>query len=382
MDRAHYPPLAFAGLRVRGFRSLRDVDLELPRITVLIGANGSGKSNLLSFLRMVALSRTGGLRRFVGEAGGASALLHYGSKRTSQIEFELRFSGAGRGDCAYSASLGLAAPDSLVYLDERITAIDPVSGERRESSLGVGHTESKLGDAAGDPAATTARDINAAIGRTSFFHFHDTSASSRLRANARAEDDLYLRSDGSNLAAYLRTLATGTSDGARAAWKRIGLLVRRIAPFVDRLAPAPVSNGAPDAAAIRLDWVDDQGELFGPHHLSDGTLRAVALITALAQPTDRLPAFISIDEPELGLHPAGLALFAELVRAASVRSKILLATQSPALLDHFEPEEVVVTERHAGASEFRRLDATSLREWLDQYRLSELFDKNVLGGRP
>lgn len=133
---------------------------------------------------------------------------------------------------------------------------------------------------------------------------------------------------------------------------------------------------------MRLDWIDDQDERFGAHQLSDGTLRAIALITALAQPTEKLPKFISIDEPELGLHPAAIRLLAELVRSVSRHTQVLFATQSTAFLDYFDPEEIVVVERHAGASTFARLNANVLHSWLEDYSLSEVFDKGVIGGQP
>jgi predicted ATPase len=143
-----------------------------------------------------------------------------------------------------------------------------------------------------------------------------------------------------------------------------------------------VNPAAGDESAVRLDWVDERDQVFGPHQLSDGTLRCIALFTALAQPVETLPSFLTIDEPELGLHPAALHLLAGLVRSTSAHCQILLATQSPALLDLFEPHEIVVTERKDGSTELRRLDPNALATWLEDYSLSELYDKNVLGGRP
>jgi predicted ATPase len=199
---------------------------------------------------------------------------------------------------------------------------------------------------------------------------------------SRQEDTRFLRSDGSNLAAYLRALELGETASDHAAWVRITGLVRQVAPFIKSLQPRLVVPHAPTVSAVQLDWTDERDEIFGAHHLSDGTLRALALITALAQPAERLPAFISIDEPELGLHPAAIAVLASLMRSVSSRCQVLLATQSPALLDFFEPEEVVVVERSQGATTFQRLDPQALEKWREDYTLSQLYDMNVLGGRP
>ena len=365
-------------LRIRGLGSIQEVDFRPGQLTVLIGANGSGKSNVLRTLQLAPLLRTQSLQRFVGEAGGAAALLHYGPKKTKVMEFDLEFS-QGKRKNSYRARLGHAAGDTLIYLDEVIGYDD---GEHEESdsletSLGVGHRESKLKDARSDDP--TARAVNDWLSQLTFFHFHDTSMTSALRTNARTDDDKFLRSDGSNLAAYLLMLAESEDEAYGKAWRRINRFVRKVAPGVKDLAPTCTTK---DGRYVRLDWIDDQDERFGAHQLSDGSLRAIALITALAQPSERLPRFISIDEPELGLHPAAITLIAELARSVSHRTQVLFATQSTVFLDHFQPHEVLVTERTDGATHLKTLETEDLNDWLEEYTLSEIFDKGLIGGRP
>ena len=374
-------PKAITRIQVQGFRSLKSIDLEPGRITVLIGANGSGKSNLLSVLRMVPLLRTQSLRRFVAESGGASALLHYGSSATQEFGLRIEFT-ENTGFYAYSAKLGYTSGDTLHFDEEGIEGRPLGDHEPLTESLGAGHIESRLDEAARGLASTDLKVVRAWLSGMSFFHFHDTSRTSPLRQNARQSEDQYLRSDGSNLAAYLFILANSDATDDIAAWKRIGMLVRRVAPYIKRLVPERVDPSHPERSALRLRWIDENDHRFDVSDLSDGTLRALALITALSQPVNRLPRFLSIDEPELGLHPAALGLVADLVRSVSSRCQVLLATQSPALLDHFEPGEVVVAERQSGETSLRRLDAARLASWLEDYSLSELFDKNILGGRP
>jgi predicted ATPase len=366
-------------IHVQGFRSLRKVDLRPGRLTVLIGPNGSGKSNVLSLLRMISLirTRTQSLRNFVGEAGGASALLHYGPKVTQQIAARLEFSQEG-GENAYDIKLGYAASDALIFRDELVEYRTGATVPFVPVSLGMGHSESRLETDASEPGHTS-KTVRWWLSRMEFFHFHNTSP---LRHSDSSQDTLFLRSDGSNLAAYLRVLELGKTDNDRAAWARITGLIRQIAPFIKSLQPRLVVPHAPTASAVHLDWTDERDEIFGSHHLSDGTLRALALITALAQPAESLPAFISIDEPELGLHPAAIAVLASLMRSVSSRCQLLLATQSPALLDFFEPEEVVVVEREDCATTLRRLDPKALEKWREDYALSQLYNMNVLGGRP
>ncbi len=363
-------------IRATGLGSWSSLALSPGRLTVLIGPNGAGKSHLLRALKLLALMRTGSLQRFVAESGGASALLHYGPKRTPALSLSIEFVQNSQRN-RYEAELGYSAGDRLVYLGESVGYQSNSQAPMKMRLLGSGHTESELQNHV--PSDVTARTVNFWLRNLTFFHFHDTSMRSALRSHARAVDDQLLRSDGSNLAAFLLRLKRGETEADRVAWYRVENYVRRIAPSLKELCPTPTVEGG---ESVRLDWIDDQDQRFGVHQLSDGTLRAIALITALAQPSDRLPKFLSIDEPELGLHPAAIGLVAELARSISTQTQILFATQSTAFLDYFEPTEVVVVERIAGASVLKRLDEVQLDAWLDDYSLSELFDKGVLGGRP
>ena len=374
---------AIVRIHVEGFRSLRDVTLEPGRVTVLIGPNGAGKSNLLSFLRMIPLMHTGALRAYVGRQGGASAVLHYGPQRTPGLGFRIDFTQEDTRN-SYSAELSYAQDDQLVFVSEEAGHTGAGQREERTTVIDAGHRESSLRRVAKDSGHPTLRTVDWWLGRITFYHFHDTSWTSPLRQNSPGADDRFLRSDGKNLATFLYRLMRSEDAGDKAAWRRINLLTRRVAPSVVELMPEPVNpHDPPDApTSVSLRWRDDQGQIFGVGDLSDGTLRAIALIAALAQPAATLPLFLSIDEPELGLHPSAISLLVSLIRSVSVRCQVLLATQSPALLDYFQPEEVVVVERRDGATTLRRLVAADLAEWLRDYSLSELLDKNVLEGRP
>ncbi|MBD2548228.1 AAA family ATPase [Microcystis elabens FACHB-917] len=359
-------------IHVAGFCSLKDVVLEPGRLTLLIGPNGSGKSNLLQVLRLIPLLRTRSLQRYVADQGFGAALLHYGPKTTEAIELAVVIRDQGV-TYRYDASLAFAPDDSLYFQTENAVRLNP-DATWAIGSLGGGHRESHLLDEA--YRNKTVNAVNEWLGRMTFYHFHDTSSKSKLRTHARREEDRYPRSDGSNLAAYLLRLKDSDEAADRKAWQRINRHCRHIAPAIKQLDPVAV-NGS-----VRLDWIDDRDERFGCHQLSDGTLRALALITVLSQPTERLPRLISIDEPELGLHPAAIALIAELCRAISRQTQIILSTQSTELLDHFMVDEVIVVEREQGETKLKRLSALDLRLWLEDYSLRELYAKGVIGGTP
>ena len=216
----------------------------------------------------------------------------------------------------------------------------------------------------------------AALKRWRVYHFHDTGPYSPMKGRPKVDDNRLLRADGSNLAAFLYLLQERYHDS----YDLIRRTIQLVAPFFEdfRLAPRALN---PDT--IRLEWRHKSSDMyFDVSDLSDGTLRFIALATLFLQPEELRPSVIIVDEPDLGLHPAAITVFASLVRQASRSTQVILATQSSLLLDHFAPEDVLVAERVDGATTLRRLDADRLKEWLDEYSLGELWEKNELGGRP
>jgi predicted ATPase len=145
-----------------------------------------------------------------------------------------------------------------------------------------------------------------------------------------------------------------------------------------QLAPRPLN---PDE--IRLTWRHkNSGICLDAAALSDGTLRYVALATLFLQPPEYRPSVVTVDEPELGLHPHATAMLASLVKQSSRETRVILSTQSTWLLDHFEPEDVLVAHRVNAGTRLNRLDARELEEWLEDYSLGQLWEKNEIGGRP
>ena len=138
-----------------------------------------------------------------------------------------------------------------------------------------------------------------------------------------------------------------------------------------------------DYGHMLLAWRErDSDQVFDASQASDGMLRVIALVSVLLQPEDTLPDVLILDEPELGLHPYAIEIVGGLIGAASKSIQVILATQSAALVNCFEPEDIVVMEREGRTSVFRHLDPERLGEWLDDYSLAELWEKNVLGGQP
>jgi predicted ATPase len=380
-----FPPLLWDGekvaaavnqvksISIEGFKSIRATKLDLGRINVLIGANGAGKSNFLAVFHMISFMMAKELQTFVGSRGRASSLLHYGPKRTPQIVISLAF-GTRTGLSRYAFRLGHASPDSLLFLEDRAEFERAGSTKPQVLLMGAGHDESALLEWA--KTNQTASIVQSLLRECKVFQFHDTSATSPMRSARYVGDSNYLRTDGGNLAAFLLRLR----EQRRAYYDRIVATVHQVAPFFKDFVLEPSRDNGKD---VFLNWRDEDPEgLFGPHLISDGTLRAMALIALLLQPEDEMPEVIIIDEPELGLHPYAIEVIASLIRSAASTSQIIVATQSTKFVDQFDPAEIVVAERHGGETRFIRPDPARLNEWLEKYSVGELWEKNVLGGRP
>lgn len=362
-------------LSLSGFKTIRELDgLELGPMNVLIGPNGSGKSNLLSFFRMLGQMSggPGNLQLFIARAGGANTLLHNGAGVTEDILAHLQFT--DREQTEYRFRLSYAAQDRLVFGFEAIACLRgrlPYNGEPA-LELGAGHRESKLTDSSEFLGAIEER-VQRLLANCVVHQFHNTSDTARIRQRWSVSDSLALKEDGANLAPFL--LRVRKQHPAH--YQRITDTLRQIAPFFGDFELVPEDN------TVLLRWREIASDLvFGPHQASDGTLRAMALVALLMQPKEELPSIIILDEPELGLHPRAISVLAGLLQSAALNTQVIVATQSPVLLDHFEPEQVIVAEREGLESTFRRLDRFKLEAWLEEYTLSDLWDKNVLGGRP
>jgi len=369
-------------ISISGFKSIGSrQQLELGDVTICLGANGAGKSNLISFFKMLNYMTTDGLQNYIGKNGMANAILHFGPAVTKTISFELHFSEEDWKD-TYKAGLTFGMPDSLFISGEHITAHKKGHDHPIESDLqSAGRGESALnGDSfENDGVRRTCRVLKSMLSKCKVYQFHDTSESSRLRNSCYIENGRFLMSDAGNLPAFLYAMKSKEPKYYQRIVEHIRIMVPQFQDFV--LEPS-VNN----QQNILLNWIGERGReyLFGPHQLSDGSLRYMALTALLLQPKETLPNMIVLDEPELGLHPAAIKALAGMISIAKRNCQILLATQSPKLANQFSADDIVVVnyDKTRNESSFARLDPQKLGEWLQNYTIEELWDKNVIGGRP
>ena len=369
-----------ASITVKGFKSIACIEnLTLGPMNILIGSNGAGKSNFLDIFSFLHAIGTGNLREYVIRSGGPDRILHFGSNSTPQLTVHLSFDYENLQHEQFKEvqyEIVLSATDELLYPRSEILSLsDKTRGTTAYSRRLVGRGgEAGISDSHQVTGAST--PVRNHFNNWALYHFHDTSRTSPIKRTVDVDDNRYLRPDGSNLAAFLHYL----QQKHEASYTLIRHTVQRVAPFFDdfRLQPQALN-----ADMIRLEWQHIGSDAyFNASSLSDGTLRFIALATLLLQPEEYRPSVILLDEPELGLHPYAITLLASLVKQTSFESQIILATQSPILLDHFQPEEVLVAERVNGGTTLTRLEPTRLEAWLEDYSLGQLWEKNEVGGRP
>lgn len=360
---------------ISGFKSIslnRPLTIELGNINVLLGANGSGKSNIISFFKMLNFMMSGSFQLFVEKAGTNQVFLNYGSKHTSVIKGKMCFEDNTHFD-NYTFQLTHATPDRLIISSEEIFWGEKKRNHPQTIALASDFKESALINS----EDRTVKVIRRILTNCKVYQFHDSSAESPIRQSSRIEFSDYLQSEGNNLASFLYSL----KKNYPANYQRIVSYIRQIVPQFNDFYIEPNEKGY-----VMLKWTDisPNDYIMLPEQFSDGTIRFIALATLLLQPPKTMPNVIIIDEPELGLHPFAVAQLAEMIKEAAIHTQIIIATQSPGLVDEFNANQITIIERD-GESEStvaHKLNEEELADWLENYSLSELWDKNVLGGRP
>lgn len=354
-------------LSISGFKSIRRLDnLELHDLNVLIGANGAGKSNFVSFLQMLKELYFGRLQLCIAKAGGSDRILTFGQAITQQLSASIKIQ-----DTEYNFVLEPTAADSLVFASETI------QGANKGLVTGAGHKEtvafSQLNSVDFDACRVA---LTGFLSGFRVFHFHDTSNAAGIKRMAAVHDDEALRQDGSNLAAFLLMLKSKHRDE----YEQIRKAIQLVIPFFDdfQLQPRALNSGE---QLVNLVWKQrDSDYPFWPSQLSDGSIRFICLATVLLQPDP--PSTIIIDEPELGLHPYAITLLGSLLKSASKRMQVIISTQSVPLVNQFSIDDLIIVEREDGASVFKRRNEIDYQQWLEDYSVGELWEKNILGGRP
>lgn len=348
-------------IEISGYKSIKQARINLAPINILIGANGSGKSNLISFFDFLNKLYNRKLNEYIALNGGENKILHKGKKNTDSVTFKMEF---GNGQNGYSAKLQ-SGTDGFVFLREDLL----YQGSPRDISRSGKEAQLKITDNFRAPY------VQGYLKGLRKYHFHDTGANSPFSQYSNIENDIYyFYEDGMNMAAFMFHIL----ENHKIVYNRIIKNIQSIAPYFSDFYFA--SNTEKN---IRLQWTDKYSDvIFGASDLSDGTLRFIALSVLFLQP--ELPDTIIIDEPELGLHPSAIAKLAGMMKSASSRNcQVIVATQSTDLISHFLPEDIITVDQVNGETSFKRLHSENLEQWLEDYTIDDLWKRNIIsGGQP
>ena len=204
------------------------------------------------------------------------------------------------------------------------------------------------------------------------YQFHHTSPSSGFHIHWDSTDTV-LRGDGENVASVLYALQRENNR----LYERICYTIRRLVPNFDQFVLEA------ERGKVLLRWKSlGSTKTVGAHLTSDASLRLFALVTLLKTPRELLPRAILLDEPELGLHPAAVAVIGGMIRSLAHHRQVILATQSPLFVDEFGLNEIQVLDLEDGQTRIHTIAPEGFGEWLDEYSAGELWQKNLLGGNP
>lgn len=354
-------------LHIKGYKSIRDQEVDLKAINILIGGNGIGKTNFISSFSLMRSLYDKELQSYVLKKGGADTLLYMGKKQTQWILLDFLFQ---RGAFQNRYIVNLQEAQDQLLVESAQTAFYAAGKWHFQTCDKYVKEVSIQEDRSGQ-----AWYVNPLMKQFNVFHFHDAGDNSPMKSFSSLHDNAYLKRDGSNIAAFLYFL----QEKHPKHFRRIEKTIESVSPFFDsfNLAPSRLNE-----EMIRLEWKQKGAEdtYFNAYQLSDGTLRFICLATLLMQPEP--PATIIIDEPELGLHPMAINKLAAMIRKASVKSQVIISTQSVNLVDNFDAEDIIVVDMKDKASWFRRLDSEQLGVWLEEYSMGEIWEKNLIGGQP
>lgn len=356
-------------IEIEGYKSIPELIFELKPINILIGSNGVGKSNFISFFKFLNILYQQRLEDY-SIRNSADETLHFGRKKTAQISGSVSFNNVN----SYSFTLG-ATNDNRLFVSEELTGFNKEvygTGGWKISKINENTKEAQIRE----KKSAISEYVQEYLESFYIYHFHDTSENSPLRNKANVNDNRYLKENGSNLPAYLYYLR----EKEPISYSRIEKMVQSVAPFIERFNLQPQKLNSQN---IEFEWIErgNTEQYFTARHLSDGTIRFIALTTLLLQAD--LPKTIIIDEPELGLHPVAINKLAGMLQsAASKNCQVIISTQSVGLVNNFRPDDIITVDRNGERTIFQRLEEEKLKEWLENYSVGDLWSKSIINGQP
>lgn len=382
-------PISFEHIFIHGYRRLLSVSLELRPLTVMIGANGVGKTSLLEVFSLLAASAKGQLRSKISEFSGLYEIITRDKAQNLQIELRMRV--PHHEPLEYTVQMNPRGQFYEVGL-ETLTQKNKNKGEdylfRHIDSHGtsIRYYELKSGKLLRpnwqhDPDETSLSQVpkmfaepeslRQKLASSTFYGALNVLPGSPVRLPQPMRPVTLPGANGEDLVACLYYLRETDADR----FEVIEDTLKSAFPDFEKLNFPPVAAGT-----LAMTWKDRNfSQPFYMNQLSEGTLRFLWLTTLLL--SKDLTAITLIDEPEVSLHPQLLSLLADLLREASQRTQLLVATHADRLVRALQPEEILVCDQEDGVTTMKWGDAFDLEQWMDDYTLDELWTMNIFGGR-
>jgi len=356
---------------IENYKSIKKVEIDISNINILIGSNGAGKSNFISFFKLLNSLIKEKLQNYIAEESGANNVFHHGLKSSGYLKGMVSFrNNTNIND--YEFELKPNSEGGVFFSEENPAYTTEHYGKTYDyGNMATGNSETNLRY----ETRTALKYLKERLNELRLYHFHDTSKTALVKQSFNIHDNEVLYEDARNLAAFLFRLSLKKPK----ILKKIEKTIRLIAPYFDGFILKPSVFNEEE---IRLGWKEkDSDMLFNASHLSDGTLRMICLVTLFLQPNP--PKIIILDEPELGLHPFALTVLSDLIKKVALEEiQVIVSTQSVPLIENFTIDDIIIVEKMGRESIFKKLDKEFLKEWVDEYSIGELWGKNLLGGRP
>ena len=373
---------------IAGFRRLKDVDIEMRPMMALIGANGVGKTSFMDALSLLAASARGSMRQRLSDLSGIAAVIT--RDNLGSIILKAEIDNPGYEPLNYNLSLvpqgtGYAISEEFLtqttpgyqnpfkHIDAKYDDIqfsDPSTQRLQKLDWEYDSLESALSQIPRMYRQT--EQSRRTLSSTEQYHVLDVGQRAPIKLPQQLRPTTLPGQNGEDLAPFLYNLRE-TDHGK---YEAVEDALKVVFPKFEALGFPVVATGM-----ISMTWKEKTfRNPFNMNELSEGTLRFLWLVSLLQSPD--LPTITMIDEPEVSMHPELLSLLSDLMREASNRTQIIVATHSDRLVRFLNPNEVVVMDvDEDGGASMTWGDSLELDEWLKEYSLDEVWQMGRMGGR-
>ncbi len=376
-------------IRVKNYKSLRDVDLELGPFNVLIGPNASGKSNFLNLLQLIHWALIYEVDKPVIQQGGPSSVLWQGNKSLI-LSVEMRFKLDNYPSLVYYLEIAALKTGGSGVKHERLFVSNSEGGKKEEAIFEANWGEGKiLNERTGEEVGFTMGRKTLALAALGYLDDYPTVSALRESiqnwafydidlSNVRDTEDYtpdeQISYSGANLGSVLLTLKQQKPE----VFAEIMDSLRRAIPFIEAVEPFFSSHTSRVHIELLETGLSKRFPLL-PQNISDGTLRFLAYLAVLK--LDDPPPLICIEEPDRSLHPQLMLHLRDAFRSAAERTQIIVTTHNADFVNYLTAEEVITVDRVKGESQFTPVSTVEdLQDWLEDYRLGEIWEMRLMGG--